>query len=132
MRLRNVRKELKHDSFLADILFDFAKARIRTDTRELRGKNAKIICGGVDIDREICIEHDGAVKCTMCWKKFDDLVAMLNHLVNARRNNLQAINMQLEQPAYHFRFDAHKLVQVAAAAEIRYQPAEENNVPLRK
>lgn len=85
VRLRNVRKELKHDCFLADILSDFAKAQIRTNPKELRGKSARLICGGLFSDRQVCIEHYGAVKCAMCSKPFESLV-------NARRSNLQALN----------------------------------------
>lgn len=38
----------------------------------------------------------------------------------------------LGPPFYIFQFDANnQLVREAAAAELRFQPAEENNVPLR-
>lgn len=134
VRLRNVRNELKHNRSLADILHDFAKAEIRTNSKELRGKNARVICGGLVSERQVCIEHDGAVKCAMCIKRFADSVAMLNHLLNARRNNLQAFNMQLGAPAYNFRFGANNQLVPgpAAAEELRVQPAEDNNIPLRE
>lgn len=96
----------------------------------------KIIFGGPDESPQICIEKKGHAKCPMCYKDFNNLVEMMNHLILARENsvNVLGIAMGLPESVFHVDQTNHHttLVRGNAINQNNLQPAGEENIPISK